>query len=264
MSLRTKTCLSGFVAVVLVLLAPATSRAVLLDWNNVTWSSGQLSRSFNVDGTNPGSDVSISITGDTGYLQSGSPNDTTDLTGGQGGSQQSLFLNANWSNRNQSITVAIDFNYTDGVDNVSFMIFDVDYGSGSYRDKIFDIVGIDANGNLVAPTITTSSGNQKYGSGTNQYVLGTTAVDANSGNGNITIDFGSTAIYGLSFSYGNNSDAPNNPGNQYIGLYDISYTKAPPRIPEVHPALASSLVCFLAIGFRRWRARFRGRSTPPA
>lgn len=244
-----------FVLMAFLFLAPIKCPAVLLDWNPQSWTGGSLSRSFDLDATNPGNDVTITITGNTSYAQGGTPNDTTDLTGGQGGSQQSLFMHMDWNNRNRSITVTIEFLYDLGVDNLSFTLFDVDRISGNHTDKIFDILGTTDGGGAVAATVTTSSANQLVGTGTSQYVRGTSGADSDTSDGNVGITFGSTPIYSAQFSWGSETNAPSNPGDQWIGLYDISFTKR--VIPEVHPGLASSLACFLVIGFRCLTSRLR-------
>lgn len=236
---------------VLSVFAATAARAVVLDWNNVSWTSGNLSKSFDIDSSNSGNDVTIAITGNTSYFKNGTPDDTTDLTGGHGSSQQSLFLNMDYSNRSQAVTVTIGFHYSAGVDGVYFTLFDVDSDPSSYVDKISSIIGKDVNGNNVAATIITSPNNTLVGSGTSQYVIGNGAVGANSSNGNVYIYF-STTVTQVSFNYGNDSSAPGNPGNQYIGLYDISYTKHT-NVPEVHPGLIAAFACLGFIGIHRWR-----------
>lgn len=260
MSFRSHIGVAKLAIVVFLFLATTKCPAVLLDWNPQSWSGGSLTGSFDLDATNPGNDVTITITGNTSRFEGSSPNDTTDLTGGQGGSQQSLFLDVDWNNRSQSITVTIEFHYAYGVDDLSFTVFDVDRVSGNHTDKIFDILGTTDNSAVVAATVTTSSDNQLVGTGTNQYVRGTSSSGSSSGNGNVGITFGSTPIYSAEFSWGNENNAPNNPGEQWIGLYDISFKK---RIPEVHPGLAASLSCFLVVGFRFLSARRRRTALRP-
>ncbi len=57
----------------------------------------------------------------------------------------------------------------------------------------------------------------------------------------------STAITNFSFTYGNETNAPSNPGNQWITLYDISFD-AKPKVPEWHPGLIAALLCFGLVG----------------
>ncbi|MCD6051601.1 MAG: hypothetical protein K0Q55_3010, partial [Verrucomicrobia bacterium] len=73
-------------------LLPAQAQAVVLDWDLVNWSSGSLSQSYDIDASNPGNDITITISGDTGYLAQ-NVNDVTNLTGGTSPAQEALFMN---------------------------------------------------------------------------------------------------------------------------------------------------------------------------
>ena len=63
--------------------------AVTLDWSTVTWTAGSLSNSYDVDPTNPGNDITIAMSGNTGNFNSGSPSIGTGL-GGTGKSSLQL------------------------------------------------------------------------------------------------------------------------------------------------------------------------------
>jgi hypothetical protein len=234
-----------------VTLLPGSAQAIVLDWDSVNWSSGSLSQSFDIDASNPGNDITITITGDTSYFAQ-NVNDTTDLTGGLSGSQQSLFMNMNYSSESQLITVSVSFNYANGVTGVGFTLFDIDKSSAGndsgYTDKIV-LLGRSLTGTLVAPTsITPSTANETVGSGTNIYVRGTTGATDTTSDGNATYAFSST-ITNFTFTYGNDSSAPNNPGNQWIALHDITFT---PKVPEWHPGLIAALSCFALVTARRF------------
>jgi hypothetical protein len=84
----------------------------VLDWASVTWPPGALSESYNIDATNPGNDVTISMTGSTGSFDSGSPGIGTGL-GGTG--RSSLQLSTGGLLQSEGIVVTINFNYTNGV-----------------------------------------------------------------------------------------------------------------------------------------------------
>jgi hypothetical protein len=232
-------------------LLPLRSQALVLDWDSVNWSSGSLSQSFDVDASHAGNDITITITGSTGNLAQ-NVNDTTDLTGGISGGHESLFMNMNYDNRSQFITVTVTFLYAAGVTDVSFSIFDIDKNTGGndtgYTDKI-TVLGTGTNGTLVAPTtITTHTANETVGSGTNIYVRGVSGATDTTGNGNADYAFSST-ITNFSFTYGNDSSAPSKPGNQWIALGDITFK---PKVPEWHPGLIASLACFALIAARRF------------
>jgi hypothetical protein len=244
-------------------LLPSKAQAIVLDWNNVTWSSGTLSNSLEIDSSNAGNDITITITGNTSRFISGRPEITTDFTGGYGStpSPDNLELWADFSNTSESVTVTVTFSagYVGGVNNVNFMLFDVDTGSDvkggnkTFIDQVRAISAVSATSGLIAPTITTSSNNSKSGSGTNQVVSGTDENPNNSGNGNVTVDFGTNYITSFTFEYGNSaSGVQKNPDYQSIGLYDINYK---PKVPEVHPGLFAALISvfpFLGGLFRRF------------
>jgi len=232
-------------------LMPWSARAVVLDWDSINWSSGSLTQSFDIDASNPGNDVTITISGNTSFFAQ-NVNDTTDLTGGLSPAQESLFMNMNYDTRSQSITVSVSFNYANGVTGVGFTIFDIDKSTAGndsgYTDKIV-LLGKSTTGTLVAPTtITTSSANETVGSGTNIYVRGTAGATDTTGSGNATYAFSST-ITNFTFTYGNDSSAPSNPGNQWIALHDITFT---PKVPEWHPGLIAALSCFALVTARRF------------
>ncbi|MGV3754052.1 MAG: hypothetical protein ACO1QS_01565 [Verrucomicrobiota bacterium] len=234
-----------------IIFLSSTGYAIVLDWNNVTWTSGSLSASYELDASNPGNDITITITGNTGQFISGRPEITTDFTGGFGSSPSpdNLELWVDFANRSQSITVTVTFNYAAGVNDVNFLLFDVDTGSGgstkTFIDQIREISAVGTSGSLIAPTITTSANNSKSGSGTNQVVSGTDENSNNSGSGNVNIDFGTNYITSFTFEYGNpSSGVQKNPDSQSIGIYDINYK---PKVPEVHPGLFAVLSCSLPI-----------------
>jgi len=242
----------GLLTLALCLL-PLNARAIVLDWDSVNYSSGSFSQSFDIDASNPGNDVTITITGNTSYFAQ-NVNDNSNLTGGYSPTQQSLFMNMNYSSESQFITVTVTFNYALGVEDVSFSLFDIDRstaGSDSgYTDKIV-LLGKNLNGKLVAPTtITTHSANETVGSGTNIYVRGTTGASDATGTGNADYTFsGTNTINSFTFTYGNDSSSPSNPGNQWISLFDITYK---PRVPEWHPGLIASFACMMMVGVRRF------------
>lgn len=233
---------------------PVRTQAVVLDWNSVSWASGTLSHSYDIDPSNPGNDITITITGNTGQFIGGRPEITTDFTGGYGSSPapDNLELWADFSNRYQEITVTVTFNYAAGVNDVNFMLFDVDTGgTGSgkgnktFIDQITEIYAVSTTGSLTSPTITTSANNSKSGSGTNQVVTGTGESDNSSGTGNVTIDFGTNYVTSFTFTYGNpSSGVQSDPAYQSIGLYDINYK---PKVPEVHPGLFAAFGCGLLV-----------------
>jgi hypothetical protein len=234
-----------------------TSRALTLTWGSEPWAPGSLINSFDVDPSHAGNDITVSVAGNTSQLQPelAAPNPmtpavTTAFQGGYGAPQSSLCMAVNFADQTQGVTVTVDFSaqYAQGVTNVSFTIFDVDFSNSSgstYQDQIRSIVGVGIDGTLIAPTITTSANNTLSGTGLNQVVNGivsTSDTGPTSGNANVTISFGSNAIRGFSFVYGSGTGTVADPTYQHIGLSDIVFTP----VPEMNPALGAALSCIAA------------------
>jgi hypothetical protein len=256
-----------------VLIAPfliATAHAVTLDWNAVTWTAGSLSNSYDVDPARPGNDITVSVSGNTAQLQPElvSPNPmtpaiTTDFQGGLGTAPNTLCLAADFTSQAQSVTVTVNFSaqYTLGVNNVSFTIFDVDFsnaGGSTFQDQLRSITALSTDGvTLIAPTITTSIDNTLTGTGLSQVVNGNaTASDTGpgSGNGNVTISFGATAITSLTFTYGSGSGTVADPTYQHIGIDNLTFTP----VPEINPAWSAVGSCLVAaVLILRHSAKFR-------
>jgi uncharacterized repeat protein (TIGR01451 family) len=111
------------------------------------------------------------------------------------------------------------------VPGAQFKLFDVDFGSGSYADKV-TVTGT-FNGLPVTPTMT---------NGISNYVVGNTAIgDAGAtdttADGTVTVTFAS-AVDTITVVYGNHTTAPANPGNQWMSIHDITFCK-----PQVALAL---------------------------
>lgn len=260
----------SFLLLSLVALFTTTGQAVVVDWDTLTWTPGTLTNSYNVDPAKAGNDITVTVTGNTGQLQPElvapnpqTPAITTNFQGGLGTAQNTLSIAVNFTDQSQSVTVTIDFSalYSLGVQNVSFQLFDFDYASATgnnYQDKLSGITALSIDGTtLVAPTITTSSANTRTGTGLTQVVTGIASVSdtgASSGDGNVTISFGTTAIKSFTFTYGSGSGTATDPTYQHVGIHDITFTP----VPELNPtwtAVGSCLVAFALI--LRHSAKFR-------
>ncbi len=248
----------------------ANAHAVILDWDSVSWAAGSLTNSYDIDPSSAGNDITVAVTTNGAVAFQAevvSPFPMTPATnqsfqGGLVTTENTLCLALNLASNAQSVTVTISLSslYTAGVSNVSFKIFDIDFvnGDGSaYQDQLSSIRALSIDGTtLIAPTITTSLNNSLSGSGTNQVVTGTAATSdlgAGSGDGNVTIDFGSNAIKSFTFTYGSGPLFAD-PTFQHIGIYDLSFTP----VPEMNPVWPSILSCATAAGFvLRLRKRAR-------
>jgi hypothetical protein len=252
---------------------PAIAHAVTLDWTSQTWTNNAdgtpRPNSYDIDPANAGTDVTITATRNNGAvfqkdISTGAPQTpavASAFQGGFGAPVNSLVLGIDLTSNTQSVTLNLTFSaqYTQGISNLTFTIFDVDYANGggsTFEDQLSSIRGLDLNGNWVAPTITTSANNTVTGVGLSRLVTGTaTANDtgANTGAGNVTISFGSTAITQFEFTYGGGPTFAN-PTFQHIGLYNFSFTP----VPEINPAWSAMLSCFAVVALiLRHSAKFR-------
>ena len=252
-------------AACLVFLAagPQVAQALVLDWDTVSWTPGSLNNSYDLTG-DAVNDITVTITSQNPGIFTNDPATgmqtpaiNQSLTGGLSPAQNSLDIAANL-HTNSNLTVQLSFGGQYGIaTNVSFTIFDIDITTNS--DIISTIYGVAPDGTQVAATIT-GLGSAITPSGTllTQKLTGNAASPDNSGNGNATISFGTTAITDVFFTFGNNAGAPR---YQDIAIGDISFTP----VPEINPAAASAISCLLALGammaFHR-RAKLKARHLP--
>lgn len=255
----------------LALACAGSANAVTLDWDTATWANGSTNNWFDIDGTRPGNDVNVRLVGNNGAVfapdittnpQIQTPAVASVFQGGLAAMERSLVVGLNLTSNTQSITLTLDFaaQYPAGITGLTFRIFDVDYANASgntYQDVLSNIRGLSADGvTWIAPTINTSAANALTGTGLAQVVTGTASVadtGAASGNGNVTISFGSSAITRFEFTYGSGA-AFTDPTFQHVGFYDFSFTP----VPEINPAWAAMLTSFAGVIFiRRRRAKLR-------
>jgi hypothetical protein len=244
-------------------LPSAPAGAVTLDWDVHTWSPGALSQSFDIDPERTGNDITLAITGNTNVLAvdpaSGvqTPAVNQSLHGGLTPPQNSLFFHLVSERPTDSITITITFSaeYTEGVTNVSFTLFDID--KSNYRDKVSDISATSIDGTtMFAPSITVGSAVNTSGGGFNQTITGNSAdpdTGVGSGAGNATISFSGYGIRSVTFKFEN---ATAFPSPQEFALGDITFTP----VPELNPVISAFGSCLLAAGLVfHHRGRVRAR-----
>jgi hypothetical protein len=265
------------IRLLLILSAFACTRlnAVTLDWSAVTWTNPgsfagdpTITNSYDIDASNPGNDITVSITGNTSqfttspFIGGQTPAINTAFEGGLGSGTKSLDLTVNFTSVAQSITVTVTFSagYTGGVNLSAFKIFDVDFSNGGgsqYQDEIKSISATSILNTPVAATVTGSVNNTVTGSGTLAAIVdgnvstGDTdpqcgGVAGCSGKANATIDFGTNAIKSFTFTYTNGTGilGLTDPTVQHIGLYNLTFTP----IPEIDPVWGTLVSCAAAIG----------------
>ncbi|MEN3369395.1 MAG: hypothetical protein V7609_1538 [Verrucomicrobiota bacterium] len=257
-----------------ILITSAVVRGVTLDWDAHTWVNNAdgtpAPNSYEIDGTNTGTDVTITAAGNNGAvfqqdIGPGTPQTPAvgkTFQGGLGTTENSLILALNLVNNTQSVTVTLTFSpqYTSGISNLTFTLFDIDYANAPgnmYQDQLTNIKGLAVDGiTWISPTITTSATNTLTGTGLTQVVTGTasaTDIGVNTGAGNVTISFGANAITSFQFTYGSGS-AFASPTFQHVGLYDFSFTP----VPEINPTWSAVGSCLLAAALvLRHSAKFR-------
>jgi uncharacterized repeat protein (TIGR01451 family) len=179
------------------------------DWAPNAWPVNSLSNTYNLSGVG---NFNINMTSMTPYV-AGSPAITSQLTGGVSG-ELSLFQNLNNNSNTDTATTVLTM--PGGLPGVQFTLFDIDFGSGSYADKV--VVTGSYQGNPVIPVLTNNTAN---------YVIGNTAIgdvsaSDTSAAGNVVVTF-NAPIDTVTVVYGNHTTAPANPGNQWIGWGDIRF-----------------------------------------
>lgn len=245
----------------LLLGGAISSRAtVVLDWDTVTWTSGSLSNSYDVNGDGV-MDITVSATSQPANIWTNDPTTgaltptiNQSITGGLSPVQNSLMLAANLKTHSD-VTVQLSFAGNQLGRDVSFTIFDIDITTNS--DIISGIYGVALDGSHVAATITNiGSTVTPTGSGLTSVLTGNAAAANNSSNGNVTISFGSVELTDVFLTWSNDAGAPR---YQDIAFGDITFTP----VPEINPALTAVGSCFIAFGltiFARRRAKMRATS----
>ena len=241
-----RTCVISALSLVIWLAGwTGTAHALVLSWDSVAWTPGSLSNSYDLNGDSI-NDITLTMTAQNNtFTNDPTTGDMTPainqtITGGQSPVKNTLMLAGNLFTHSD-MTIQMSFTGAQpGANNVSFSIFDIDVSTNS--DIISGIYGVALDGTHVAATITNvGSTVDLTGMGLNQVLAGNAASANNSSNGNATISFGATIITDVFFTFSNTAGAPR---YQDIAIGDLTFTP----VPEINPALAASLSCFVAVG----------------
>ena len=190
--------------------------SVLFDWDAQAWTAGSTVNAYSLVG--PGT-VGFTITNPDGVFLNNatyggqSPAKQTAMTGGLATAQNSLELLVDVNSQSSAVTTTIKLG--SAVPGLQFTIFDVDFFTGQFADRV-TVTG-SLNGVTVLPTLTNGSAN--FVSGTTAY--GDATSDDFQANGNVPVTF-TSAVDTVSIVYGDHSYAPTNPGQQGIALHDIT------------------------------------------
>lgn len=182
--------------------------SVLFDWATRTWTSGSLNNSYAITGIGS---TNFALTTDFPFV-AGSPAVNGTLTGGFAG-EVGLFQNMNNDTTAQAATTVITL--PTAVPGLQFRIFDIDFASGNYADRL-TVTG-SFNGSSVTPTLTNGISNYVAGN----VAIGDAGATDTTANGTVVVTFASP-VDTVTVRYGNHTTAPANPGNQYMSIHDIT------------------------------------------
>lgn len=141
------------------------------------------------------------------------PNVGSYFNGGLSPVENTLQIVADQANLSGVVTLTITLprSFT----GVQFSIYDVDFGTNQFADRL--VVTGSNGGSGVNPILT--NGNVNFVSGNS--VIGDGAAGNNEALGNVVITF-TQAVDTITIQYGNHTTAPTNPGQQGIGVHDIT------------------------------------------
>lgn len=188
----------------------------LFDWDTHAWTSGNTSGTYAVS---PVGSLAISITNPGAFLNNAtyggqSPARSNSFSGGLATAENSLIELVDLVDTSQVVTTTVTL--ANAVPGAQFRIFDVDYGAGQFADKV-TVTGY-RNGIAVIPTLTNGTANYVVGNS----AFGDVASANNSAAGNVVVTF-SSSIDQIVIAYGNHSLAPAAPGQQAIGIHDVTF-----------------------------------------
>lgn len=175
------------------------------------WPAGSLSNSYTIGTNIP---MTVTTTGDTQFLipRNGinTPVTTTEFTGG-GLSQDTLAFYADFPSQANSITLTMDIGTLgQGVESVTFDIYDVD--ANNWIDRV-TVVG-SLGGTNVPTTLTGGAANTISG---NQ-IIGTSQAASTSAAGNANVTF-SSAVDLITITYDNDPAVGANPSAQIMSFF---------------------------------------------
>lgn len=189
------------------------------DWDSVGWAAGTTSASYPLTAIGTMT-IGIGVSGgaflNNATYGGASPTRQNIVTGGLSPAQYSIFELVDFTSQAGAVTSTITL--PTAVPGAQFRLFDVDYASGQFADRV-TVTG-SYNGSPVTPVVT---------GGVANYVIGNSAYGDRlsadgSADGTIVVTF-TAPIDSITIQYGNHSLAPANPGQQGIAIHDISFCR---------------------------------------
>lgn len=188
----------------------------VFDWGSISgWTPGSTDNSYAFAGFG---NVRFQLTNDGAYINNAlfggpSPNVGDYFNGGLVPAEDTLQVVSDQANRTGAVTITITLprSFT----GLQFAIHDVDFGANQFADRL--VVSGSNGASTVNPTLT--NGNVNFVSGNT--VIGDGAAGNNEALGNVVITF-TQPVDTVTIQYGNHTTAPANPGQQGIGLHDIT------------------------------------------
>lgn len=190
--------------------------ATIFDWDAVTWTAGTLSNSYAL--TNIGT-VGFTVTAPSGaFLNNATfggqtPAESTYYNAGLYPGQQALHYLIDVVDQTQSVTTTVTL--ANSAQAARFIISDIDDGGTQFRDQL--IVTGSFQGTSVIPILTNGSANVVAGN----VATGTAAAANNVQDGNVIVTFQSP-VDQIVFTYGPSPTGPAAPGQQGIGIHDMT------------------------------------------
>jgi len=179
---------------------------VTFDWAGRSWPQGSTANNYTLAGFGS---FDWSLSSPAGFMNIASLGGQHPVLTNAAQNQTTLSKAIDFNNRDEFATTTITLG--DAVDGAQFVIFDVDFGTGDFADRV-KVYGT-FNGSTVIPVLT---------NGLSNYVIGNEAFGdqpaaSNDANGNVTVTF-SDPVDTIIVEYGNHSIAPQDPDGQAIQM----------------------------------------------
>ncbi len=188
----------------------------IFDWDLISgWTTGSTDNSYAFASFG---NIRFQLTNDGAYINNAtfggqSPTVVDTFEGGLVPAEDSLTILADQANQSGEVEVTITL--PRAFTGLQFTVFDVDFGVNQFADRL-EVVGSNGGASVSAQL---TNGNVNFISG--NVVIGDAASNSPEALGNVVVTF-SDAVDTVILRYGNHSTAPSNPGQQGIGIHDIT------------------------------------------